>query len=136
MVEVLGATDRQGALDGAVLEIGGAEAGPGMGAPEDLLVPTIGGTDVLETAPVTEVGEEVGDGLVRNIASEHVESSRLAVVEGDVPVLDPNGLTTVDGRVVLADVPRGIDTGHGGLKARAAPDAAALPYLESRFGGQ
>src|SRR4051795_3961295 len=72
----------------------------------DLLVPLERGADVLERAPVGEVAEEVGNYVVLLLAPEGVQRPRLALVERDVPVLDPHPLP-VDHRVVLAYVPGG-----------------------------
>src|SRR6185312_15506960 len=78
----------------------------------------------------------IGDGLVGHVASEHVQGGRLAVVEGDVPVLDADRLPAVDGRVVFADVPGRVDALDGGLKAGAAADSTSLADREPRSAGE
>src|ERR1039458_2204705 len=129
LVEIIGATDREGALHHPVLQIPVGERPVLKGSEQDLLIPVIGRTHVLEFTPVGEDGIEVGDLLVGNVPAEHVQGSRLPVVERDIPMLDPHRRATVHDRVVFADVARGVHPGDRGLKARGAAHAPALTDL-------
>ena len=58
---------------------------------------------------------EKKDDVVGLVAVEHVERGRLALVEGDVPVLDAQTPAPVGDALVLRDVAGREDAGHGGL---------------------
>ena len=68
--------------------------------------------------------------------SEHVERGGLALVEGDVPVLDAHALSAVEGGLVFADVARREDPRHRALQKRRAAHAAAVSDVESRLIGE
>src|SRR5438445_2991989 len=98
-----------------VLDVPGRElAVVAPSAPPDL-VPVARGADVLHARPVREVRPEVRHDVVLLLLPEHVESGVFAVVEGDVPVLDPDA-AAMDDAVVLGDVPGREHTGRAGLE--------------------
>ncbi len=100
-------------------------------AAQDLLVPLVGRPDVLELAPVAEHGEEVGDDLVRHVPAEHVQRGGLAVVEGDVPVLDAHGLPPWTSESYSQMSPAANTPGRRALQARGAAHASALADLQA-----
>ena len=80
-----------------------------------------GRADVLEARPVGEVAEEVGDLAVGLGLAEHRPGGVAALLQRDVPVLDPQP-AAVDDAVVGADVAGGEDPRRRGLELRVADD--------------
>src|SRR5206468_3804507 len=59
VLEVVGSSDGERRRDTALVEVPDRELALVKGAADDLLVPLVGGPDVLEPCPIGEIGEEV-----------------------------------------------------------------------------
>ena len=64
------------------------------------------------------------------VAAEHVQRGRLALVEGDVPVLDPHPPAAVDDALVLGDVAGGVDARD--RRSRSRESTSTPPRLAER----
>ena len=64
------------------------------------------------------------------VCAEHVQRGRLALIERDVPVLDPHPPAAVDHALVLGDVAGRVDPGRRGPQPGVDRDAAAGAELE------
>src|SRR5690349_12384939 len=98
--EVVAAVHRQGACQAVAVEVPDGEPAFVDGAADDLLRPAQRRADVLQPGPVTQVGEEVRDDIMRVGVTEHGTGRGLPLVLGDVPVLDPYPLPVDDGVVL------------------------------------
>ena len=81
--------------------------------------------DVLERSPIGKVAEEVGHDRVGGLLPEHPPRRVLALLEGDVPVLDPDAGAAVQLAHVAAAVPGREDPRDRGLEAGVADDPVA-----------
>src|ERR1700727_1252787 len=68
---------------------------------------------------------------MRHVLAEHVQRGGLAVIERDVPVLDPHVLAAADRRLEFADVAGRENSRHAALQARAAPHSPTLADLQA-----
>ena len=133
VLEVVGAADAERRGHATALDVEAGELAVVQRAADHELAGA--GADVLQRDPVGQIGEEVGHDVVLHVAAEHRQRRGLAVVEGDVPVLDAQRATE-DRAVPLADVAGRVDARHRALQAGRAAHATGLPELEPGLAGE